>query len=88
MSDLSSVAREAADRYCADIHPEHLAFQHGFTECASRIPSEEEIYRAMWEAEPRSSIPFGEEPEHVRETGLLLARAVHKLITRKLEEKQ
>lgn len=51
MPDLSSIAREAAIRAMPPTDPTHGAFVAGFTECASRIPSEEEIARAMAEAD-------------------------------------
>lgn len=61
MPDLSSVAREAAERayptrlpYNAEFERRvqlREGFERGFTECASRIPSEEEIAHAMAEAD-------------------------------------
>lgn len=53
--DLSSVAREAAEReFHSDglmerlLHPTaRMGFEAGFIECASRLPSEEEICSAI-----------------------------------------
>lgn len=62
MPDLSSVATEAAERHAAGNIGCVIAttwFIEGFTECASRIPSEEEIAQViageLVDGDPRSA---------------------------------
>lgn len=65
MTDLSSVARETAEARAVDLYPmvdhelhamnrsrrlRQKAYVKGFTECASRLPSEGELAEAMFTA--------------------------------------
>lgn len=102
MTDLTSVAREAAEAEgLRRIPPQWMAFHggttadmmavyrkhfiDGFTECASRIPSEEELAEAMFVAyADETSKPFAEEGHGIRSLYLEQARAVRALIGEKI----
>ena len=97
MTDLSSVAREAAeqlarveyshakvrDRYDADLMM--AGFSDGFMECASRLPSEEELAEAMFVAyADETGKPWAEERHGIRSLYLEQARAALALIAKRL----
>lgn len=86
MPDLSSVAREAAER--SGLYPETMlgnrqlqrAYALGFTECASRLPSETEIAETIaagYDSVYTSRLPVNEHDHRA-------ARAVLALIGEKI----
>lgn len=96
-ADLSSVAREAAQPIAERIfvpldRPTSVtdlvavqSFIDGFTECASRLPSEEELAEAMFVAyADETGKPFAEEWHGIRSLYLEQARAVLALIGEKI----
>lgn len=90
--DLSSVAREAAERAADERYPELLLapeneqraddYVAGFTECASRLPSEREVAEA---ARAGSAEYLREDiPEDGLSEDQHIARAVYALIGEKI----
>lgn len=85
MPDLSSVAREAAERYVGVMDDPGELWVSGFTECASRIPSEEELAEAMFDAYcPEIAGTFADELPGTRMYYIEHARAARALIEEKI----